>query len=854
MHSLPWVVRATLLLASLVWPCTSASTLTMNPSSLDFGGQSMRTTSLPRSVSITNTGTAATTVSAVEVSPGFAVAHDCTTLGAGRACSANVTFTPLVEGSTSGTLVARTISGSASVSLAGTGEKGLVTHYYRSVLRRAPDAAGKSYWEAEAGRMQALGVGLNEVWFAMAMQFYSSAEYAAQNRNPTEFVRDLYVTFFNREADSAGLGYWTGQLARGMPREVVLAGFMFSAEFAEFTRAVSGNSTSRPEVDAVVDFFRGLLGRLPDSSGFGFWLAEFRRAQCQGATAVNGRADVISNAFIGSEYLARERTNAQFVGDLYNAFLRRGGDLEGVLYWIRQLDTGAMTRQAMRRHFMEAGEFNARIAAVVREGCLQTARIGVTTTGAGRVTSAPPGIDCGLTCSATFPLDTTVVLAATPEAGQQFLGWGDACAGTAPCTLTATGAQHARATFSVPTASASTIKVTINGRGRVTSRPAGLDCPETCSHAFPPGTTVGLTAVPAEGRVFKGWGGDCAGTGACLVTAKNTGPNVTADFYEVLLVTVSTGGRVTSTPPGIACPGTCRAEFPKDTVVSLKAVPDDAFRFHLWTGDCVGAAGDACTVTLNNPLQTTAQFGPAAPLVVTANALPRATVGQRYNPAVAAGEARGGVGPNSWSLGSLANGAPPIGIVMDVNGFFDGTPSGAPGIYRFLVCAQDRLATIACAEASITLDPAPVAPPPPPPEGSRTCTGTGTITVTGVLRDPAQPICRNALPLTSPITISLTMTGWHTPGTKDAATVIGNGLWICESNQPSGRTQIVVPRITLEAATADKYRGRGTATLTSGTISLDFEVAGASVSGTITRVFREADASWNYSGTFSCSL
>jgi hypothetical protein len=32
----------------------------------------------------------------------------------------------------------------------------------------------------------------------MAQAFYFSAEYTAFNRTPTEFVTDLYVTFFNR--------------------------------------------------------------------------------------------------------------------------------------------------------------------------------------------------------------------------------------------------------------------------------------------------------------------------------------------------------------------------------------------------------------------------------------------------------------------------------------------------------------------------------------------------------------------------------------------------------------------------------------------------------------------------------
>jgi len=58
------------------------------------------------------------------------------------------------------------------------------------------------------------------------------------------------------------------------------------------------------------------------------------------------------------------------VGDLYNAFLRRGGDLEGVRSWVSQLEDGALSREAVRRAFLGSSEFTARVDAVIREGCV----------------------------------------------------------------------------------------------------------------------------------------------------------------------------------------------------------------------------------------------------------------------------------------------------------------------------------------------------------------------------------------------------------------------------------------------------------------------------------------------------
>jgi hypothetical protein len=347
--------------------------ITPSPASVDFGGQSLMTTAPAIAVTFTNTGGAPVNIASIGVSTYFAVTHNCGALNAGASCTANVTFTPTAQGALAGTLtVTSDAAGSPnSVPLAGTGERSLVTHYYRSILRRAPDGGGKAFWEGEAARMQSIGVNVNETWYAMAQSFYTSAEYLAFGRDDAGFVTDLYNTFFNRAPDGAGLSFWTGQIASGMPREVVLVGFMFSTEFVNFTQAIFGNTAVRKEIDTVVDFYRGILGRLPDNGGFAFWVQQFRTAQCQGASAVNAQVESISSQFaLSGEYAARARGNAQYVGDLYNSFLRRGGDLGGVQFWISQVATAAQTREQERRAFVASPEFQARVAAVIAQGCL----------------------------------------------------------------------------------------------------------------------------------------------------------------------------------------------------------------------------------------------------------------------------------------------------------------------------------------------------------------------------------------------------------------------------------------------------------------------------------------------------
>jgi hypothetical protein len=185
-------------------------------------------------------------------------------------------------------------------------------------------------------------------------------------------VTDLYTTFFNRQPDGGGLAFWVNELNSGVPREVVLAGFMFSPEFASFTQAIFGNTAARAEVDTVMDFYRGMLARTPDPDGFNAWVNNFRTAQCSGTpgASVNAMVEAISSGFAGSgEYLSRNRSNPQYVGDLYNAFLRRGGDLGGVQFWVNDLNAGTRTRENVRQNFISTPEFQGRVANIVAAGC-----------------------------------------------------------------------------------------------------------------------------------------------------------------------------------------------------------------------------------------------------------------------------------------------------------------------------------------------------------------------------------------------------------------------------------------------------------------------------------------------------
>jgi uncharacterized repeat protein (TIGR03803 family) len=235
--------------------------------------------------------------------------------------------------------------------------------------------------------------------------------------------------------------------------------------------------------------------------------------------------------------------------------------------------------------------------------------------GGGAVVSSPSGISCPVACSASFAPGTRVTLTATPASGYSFDGWSgnSACSSTGSCMLTMNSNRSVTARFSVITYS---LSASLAGSGTVTSSPSGINCPRGCSASFNHGTQVTLTATPASGWSFNGWGGNstCAGTGGTCTLTMNSDQSVTTRFsavtYSLSVATVG-GGAVASSPPGIDCPGACGASFDAGTRVTLTAAPVAGWIFSGWSNACSATA--TCLLTMNSDQSVGATFEAGTP-------------------------------------------------------------------------------------------------------------------------------------------------------------------------------------------------------------------------------------------------
>ncbi|MEV5787595.1 choice-of-anchor D domain-containing protein [Streptomyces sp. NPDC052287] len=103
---------------------SSPATLSADPTSLSFPSQALNTASGARTVTVTNTGTAAASLSGITVTGDFSQTNTCgTSIAAGASCTVDVTFRPTASGTRTGDLsiAGNASNGTTTVALTGIG-------------------------------------------------------------------------------------------------------------------------------------------------------------------------------------------------------------------------------------------------------------------------------------------------------------------------------------------------------------------------------------------------------------------------------------------------------------------------------------------------------------------------------------------------------------------------------------------------------------------------------------------------------------------------------------------------------------------------------------------------------------
>jgi hypothetical protein len=95
------------------------------------------------------------------------------------------------------------------------------------------------------------------------------------------------------------------------------------------------------------------------------------------------------------------------------------------------------------------------------------------------------------------------------------------------------GGSPVGSTASCSLSKSASLEVSVVGLGTVKSDIPGINCGSDCSENYSSGTTITLSATPATGKLFTGWGGYCTGTpktSNCVVNMGSSNVFVSAKF------------------------------------------------------------------------------------------------------------------------------------------------------------------------------------------------------------------------------------------------------------------------------------------------------------------------------------
>ena len=223
--------------------------------------------------------------------------------------------------------------------------------------------------------------------------------------------------------------------------------------------------------------------------------------------------------------------------------------------------------------------------------------------------------------SYTYYSGDVVSISATADAGYNFVNWsGDV---SDPNAASTTVVMDDDKTISANFASDTTYPLTI------TASPSagGTTDPIPGTHNYAENEMVQVTAIPNSGYHFVNWTGDASGTDSVITITMDAEKNITANFALNSTPQHTLTMKVNQSGWGSTDPAVGNHNYDEDTVVNIRALPAEGYRFVNWTG----AVGD------NNASETTVYMDGDKTVTANFEAIPQYTLTMQTDPSDGSG-------------------------------------------------------------------------------------------------------------------------------------------------------------------------------------------------------------------------
>ena len=226
-----------------------------------------------------------------------------------------------------------------------------VKRLYRTGLDREADTSGLDFWNNGLANKSMTGAGAAE-------NFLNSEELKNKNLSDGNYLDTLYRALMDRESDTGGKAYWQSFLDGGISRTGVLRQFLLSPEFQKIcdsygiTRGEPSVIESRDENLQLTMFINRQYEEILGRSSDVGGVNFWSESVLDGASV-----EEVSKQFVFSEeFTNRGYSQEAFIKILYKAFMGREADLGGLEHWLDEMNAG-MSREDVFTNFAYSQEF-----------------------------------------------------------------------------------------------------------------------------------------------------------------------------------------------------------------------------------------------------------------------------------------------------------------------------------------------------------------------------------------------------------------------------------------------------------------------------------------------------------------